>query len=173
MLMLLKPWRNVKMDLKSPSQLWKSAFKTFMFTTSWCIWNIITGIQYFHKCQSSAQCHSNSLLNLYYSAEVDTEPSLDDLNLAEDSTAQEDIQAPLSEEGLAQLITSQTLWWEEWHECLAIETAKITKIFLNMDNSAWTQPCEHVVPTSSNMLDSNLETPAISLDVWNTTKQDI
>ena len=165
MLMLLKPWRNVKTDLKSPSQSWESAFETFMSAASRRIRNIITGIQYFHDCQSSAQRHSNSSSNLYYSAEVDTEPGPDDLDLAEDSTTQEDIQAPLSEEGLAQLIASQTPWREEWHGRLAVETAKITKVFPNMDDSAWTQSCEHVIPTNGNTSDSNLETPATSLDV--------
>ena len=55
MLMLLKPWRNIEDDLKSPTQTWESAFDEFMVHAPRRYRNILSGIQYFHECESSAK----------------------------------------------------------------------------------------------------------------------
>lgn len=54
MLILLKPWRNVMTDLKSPEQTWESAFEEFSSTASQKIHHILSGIQYFYECEMSA-----------------------------------------------------------------------------------------------------------------------
>ncbi|KAG1830512.1 hypothetical protein EV424DRAFT_1273811, partial [Suillus variegatus] len=55
MLLLLKPWRNVATDLKSPEQTWQSAFEKFHLTASQSIQHIVSGIQYFYQYKTSAQ----------------------------------------------------------------------------------------------------------------------
>jgi len=55
MLMLLKPWRNIETDLKLPTQTWESAFEMFLSTAPRKTRHIVSGIQYFHECESSAR----------------------------------------------------------------------------------------------------------------------
>lgn len=55
MLLLLKPWKNEKTDLKSPNETWKSAYDTFMSTATSRTKNIVEGIQFFHSCKHAAQ----------------------------------------------------------------------------------------------------------------------
>ena len=134
MLMLLKPWRNIETDLKLPTQTWESAFEAFISTASWHIRHIISGIQYFHECQSSAQRHSvRSVSNPELQHAVSGE-----LELEEDHEHEGLTQAPLSEEGLAQLIASQIPWREELHGRLAVEAARVGKAFKEVDDGSWT-----------------------------------
>jgi len=60
MLMLLKPWRNIETDLKLPTQTWESAFEMFLSTAPCKTRHIVSGIQYFHECESSA--HRDSVI---------------------------------------------------------------------------------------------------------------
>lgn len=55
MLMLLKPWRDPRTDLKAPSQSWAQAFESFVETAPKKIQNILSGIQYFHDCTQAAK----------------------------------------------------------------------------------------------------------------------
>ncbi|KAK7000802.1 hypothetical protein R3P38DRAFT_2413109, partial [Favolaschia claudopus] len=54
MLVLLKPWRNLRTDLKSVDQSWSEAFNAFLSSATSRIHDILAGIQYFHNCQSAA-----------------------------------------------------------------------------------------------------------------------
>ncbi|KAG1852687.1 hypothetical protein F4604DRAFT_1511543, partial [Suillus subluteus] len=55
MLLLLKPWQDIATDLKSPEQMWQSAFDEFHSKASLRIRHIISGIHYFYQCETSAQ----------------------------------------------------------------------------------------------------------------------
>ncbi|KIL70015.1 hypothetical protein M378DRAFT_67250, partial [Amanita muscaria Koide BX008] len=55
MLLLLKPWRDLLTDLKSPTQTWPDAFELFMQNSSSRIRFILSGIQYFHECDTAAR----------------------------------------------------------------------------------------------------------------------
>ncbi|KIL55264.1 hypothetical protein M378DRAFT_59934, partial [Amanita muscaria Koide BX008] len=54
MLILLKPWRDLRTDLKSPTLSWSESFKDFMKTAPERVKFALAGIQYFHDCDSSA-----------------------------------------------------------------------------------------------------------------------
>ena len=54
MLMLLRPWRNIEMDLKKATQSWEAAFEEFLETAPANTKDILSGIQYYHQCRSSA-----------------------------------------------------------------------------------------------------------------------
>ncbi|KIL62903.1 hypothetical protein M378DRAFT_50404, partial [Amanita muscaria Koide BX008] len=54
MLMLLIPWRDIRTDLKSPSETWPERFDRFMLSASERVKFVISGVQYFHDCDSSA-----------------------------------------------------------------------------------------------------------------------
>ncbi|KIO06695.1 hypothetical protein M404DRAFT_44380, partial [Pisolithus tinctorius Marx 270] len=130
MLMLLKPWRNLQIDLKDPSETWEEAFNAFCSTASPRDHCIISNIQYFHKCEAAAQCEGLKLTTMQVS-------KLRGLT-SEELELNEDVSCPSSdkkftEEGLAVLVTSQKPWWEELHTHLAVEVARAGGIF----NSKW------------------------------------
>ncbi|KAI6100727.1 hypothetical protein EDD16DRAFT_1496358, partial [Pisolithus croceorrhizus] len=55
MLLLLKPWHDIASDLKTPSQTWESALQMFLTQAPPEVHRIISGVQYFHQCERSAQ----------------------------------------------------------------------------------------------------------------------
>ncbi|KAF8076843.1 hypothetical protein FPV67DRAFT_1383733, partial [Lyophyllum atratum] len=58
MLMLLKNWRDLQMDLKSAEETWEQAFNTFISSPEAQrkrLQDILSGIQYFHACESAAE----------------------------------------------------------------------------------------------------------------------
>ena len=55
MLMLLKPWRDLLTDLKSPSESWAAAFQTFRTSAAPRIQRTLSGIQYFPRVRVSCQ----------------------------------------------------------------------------------------------------------------------
>lgn len=54
MLVLLKPWTDMNVDLKSMDDTWEEAFERFIIEAPGRILNIIDGIQFFHECESAA-----------------------------------------------------------------------------------------------------------------------
>ena len=54
-LMLLKPWRDIAVDLKNPDENWDHAFNSFFQSTSQRNRDIIDNIQYYHECRNAAQ----------------------------------------------------------------------------------------------------------------------
>ena len=137
MLVLLKPWQDLKTDLKSPSQTWPDAFRKFICTAPQHTHFILSGIQYFHDCQTAAK-ESRNDENIF----VD-DTSRGGQQMEADNTdffgLGEDIMEAdhgLSEEGLENLIAAQTPLQEETHGRLAVEIAKRAKIF-SSDTSRW------------------------------------
>lgn len=116
--MLLKPWQNPQTDLKSLLQTWPDAFHKFTSTTSERTCFIISGIRYFHNCETAAKGSRNE-----EEVFVEGEGVLE-------------VEQGLSVEGLANLIASQTPLQEENHGHLAVEIAKCAKIFAS-DISRW------------------------------------
>jgi len=57
MLTLLKPWRDLRTDLKHPNQTWEEAFNIFCSFASPRELRILSNIQYFHKCEAAAKCN--------------------------------------------------------------------------------------------------------------------
>ncbi|KAM6490372.1 hypothetical protein JOM56_014136, partial [Amanita muscaria] len=55
MLMLLKPWRDLHHDLKMHEQSWEEAFEQFMNSATDCVKFILSGIQYFHDCDTASK----------------------------------------------------------------------------------------------------------------------
>ncbi len=59
MLVLLKPWRQIGRDLKSPSESWRQAFNSYLGSKTdeerIHTDRILSGIQYHHECDSAAR----------------------------------------------------------------------------------------------------------------------
>ena len=55
MLALFKPWRELTSDLKQPTESWAVAFGAFYASATLKVRRALSGIQYFHECESAAQ----------------------------------------------------------------------------------------------------------------------
>ena len=128
MLVLLKPWRNLKDDLKSDTETWASSFEAFRASASRKVRRMLSGIQYFHECESAA--HTDDVRPYPYSVSTDQNP--DD----ESGVDHIPITRGLSEEGLALLKAEAIPLREEQHGRMAIEITKHLGIFRN-DQRTW------------------------------------
>lgn len=104
MLTLLKPWRDLRTDLKHPSQTWKEAFNVFRAVTSSQQLRIISNIQYFHKCEAAANCKGFKLTTTQISALSDALSG--ELELGEDVPHHQSDEE-FMEEGLVYLIAKK------------------------------------------------------------------
>ena len=144
--MLLKPWRVI-IDLKSAAQTWQSAFKDFVSTAPKKELDIMTGIQYFYKCESAAQWHPKNEADIPRLVELHHHrPNNVEYEPGEDIP---DFDEFFSEAGpVASLITSQTPFWEESHGHIAVELTKQAQIF-SEDNSTWTVQQDHALANTT------------------------
>ena len=131
MLMLLKPWRKIETDLKKASESWELAFDAFLQTVPVHIHNILSGIQYYHQCRSSAMQQAQE--------NVDILKSINDLeNMVENAGPPQKPQV-LTEENLLALQASRENTMEDVHAFTAIESARMGKVFEEANIVPWTE----------------------------------
>jgi hypothetical protein len=152
--MLLKPWRNIVIDLKNTEQTWKEAFDVFVNEPSSQrkrVKDILSGIQYFHDCESSADSDQRSWDGSGQSGvlDIDAEELAGELG--------EQFEVEVTEEALQDAIAAQTPINEALHARFAVEIARQAKIFRN-DDSEWPIPVpSHVGNASGDDLTRLLE----------------
>lgn len=129
MLMLLKPWRDLRTDLKSSSESWAMAFETFRASATPRVQRALSGIQYFHECESAASADRSGP---YHNQPTPETQTLDD----EAGTDHIPSHQQFSEEGLALLKAESTPLREQVHGHMAIEVARHIGIFAN-DQNDW------------------------------------
>ena len=135
MLMLLKPWRKIETDLKQPTQNWEAALAKFLETAPANINDILSGIQYYHQCRSSAMRQAqekaideNDMLGLMGNDE----------GINENAGALRG-EKVATEEDLQLLQSSNEITMEDMHAFTAIENARMGKVFEEADVEAWTE----------------------------------
>jgi PIF1-like helicase len=137
MLMLLKPWRDLKKDLKSTSQSWEEAFHDFVKNSPDKIRNVLSNIQYLHDCEEAAKAKRDDADIPVDHADGGYFGGLaggdGDFDLEEDVTNHVH---EITEDDINTLRESQTSWREELHGRQAVEIAKQAHIFPN-DQSMW------------------------------------
>ncbi|KIK29096.1 hypothetical protein PISMIDRAFT_89774 [Pisolithus microcarpus 441] len=142
MLLLLKPWRDIGTDLKRSSETWERAFKEFLTQAPPEVHHILSGIQYFHQCEQSAQ--EREMVEGSSHVQGPTEECSEDVDLGEMSGGSASTVHPLNELDLADLISSQIPRGEEMHGRLALEAARFAGIFPSHDGtSAEEMPPSH------------------------------
>lgn len=124
MLVLLKPWRDLATDLRSSTESWAAAFETFRTSATPKAKRALSGIQYFHECESAAQRDTTG--PIHYQVPPDTQ-ILDDESGADHIPRHQEF----SEEGLARLKEESVSLREELHGRMAIELARHLSIFGN------------------------------------------
>ena len=124
MLTLLKPWRNLATDLKASTESWATAFETFSHSAAPRARRALSGIQYFHECESAAQKDTTS---------PPPYPVPNDAQTLDEESGTDHIprQQEFSEEGLALLKAENVSLREELHGQMAIELARHLGIFAN------------------------------------------
>ena len=135
--MLLKPWRNVKTDLKVSSQSWEDAFQEFLVAAPNKIINILSGIQYYHQCRWSAKQQAQQYEgwdDSIVTAQTDgMQTHTDNVNGVTGISTQ------ITEERLRVLQSSEKVTMEDLHAFSAIESARFTRLFEERDSEAWTE----------------------------------
>ena len=144
MLTLLKPWRNLGIDLKLPTESWAVAFEAFRDSATPKTRRALSGIQYFHECESTAQ--RDTTIPLPHRVTSDSQV-IDD----ESGTDHSPHRQKFSEEGLALLKQTNVSLREELHGHMAIELARHLGIFDNEQHD-WTVD-QHSPPSNANQDD--------------------
>ena len=136
MLLLLKPWRNPAVDLKSPEETWSEAFSQFLSLASKKSKDINASIQYFYESRAAAdeeQEKQDEENNIPAHSHHRTGDDAHGSDCELDKDAKESF---FTKEGLTSLMASHIPLWEELHGCHAVELAKYAKIFTG-DLSLW------------------------------------
>ena len=136
-LMLLKPWQDIGVDLKVSSDTWAQSFDQFMeqlTSEQKHVKDIMSGIQYFHSCKGSVE------------KDVDEFDEGGKMHVAEDCHDQlmkgekSVVLKEITEEALHDLLRNQMPLKEALHARLAIETMMQAHIFTE-DDDLW--PIHH------------------------------
>ena len=136
MMMLLKPWRNVKTDLKESSQSWEDAFQEFLDGAPAKITSILSGIQYYHQCRWSAKQQAQEYEGWDDSITADTDETQTNSG---NVSGLLDAQTQITEERLWVLQSSQKITMEDLHAFSAIESARLARLFEERNAEAWTE----------------------------------
>ena len=105
MILLLKSWRNVQVDLKSPTVTWSEAFDDFVDGSTKRIRDIITSIQYYYKCRTAVDKERSSEDEMWARGPA-TGHFIEEEDLELDDGGEREVEHELSEEGLAALKAS-------------------------------------------------------------------
>ena len=154
MLLLLKPWRNIKQDLKSSDQNWSQALDDLIATNPTHYKRILSNIHYFHECESAARAdreHAQTIFHEDQDHNMDIDEGL--MELREDG----DIEMPaITEEDVEYLMSTQTSERDMIHGRHAVELAMQAGVF-SRDDHDWmiTNHPAHIVSEHDLLLLSN------------------
>lgn len=137
MLALLKPWRDVR-DLKPAGSTWKQEFDEFTEHAPKQVRDIISNIQFYHRCSEAAEDH------------VEEDDSGDSDNEGNDRAQQREMQSEesdgevedgaegltLTEATLAEAIQNQGHVGEEVYGQVAVEIGRMSHLF-ERDTKPW------------------------------------
>jgi hypothetical protein len=133
--MLLKPWRNIQTNLKDVNTTWEGAYDEFLSGCSNHIRVILSGIQYFHDCESAALASRDRVDDQENEgSDLEEEGPEDEIDPMNETHMIES--KPLNQEGLDMLIAMQNSRQENAHATEAIKRAKQAGIFPN-DGTLW------------------------------------
>ncbi|CAK5270204.1 unnamed protein product [Mycena citricolor] len=156
MLMLLKPWRKLEDDLKTNSQSWQEAFAAFLESAPERTCDLLANIQFYHSCQSAALASQDDDLD-------DEDVTYDQLPTNEsnfESFDEDADQVAITQNRIKALLESQTSNRESAHGRMAIEIARLVKLFDAQPVKLWPVDSHdaertHALPATGNDL-SNL-----------------
>ena len=124
MLMLLKPWRNLRTDLKDENASWESAFQDFVANhdEEENVAFTLSNIQFFHECDSAAQRARNGASDQDTKVvEEEEEEREGDFEDNEDDETTERVIRSIQE--------TQTSWPERQYAQIAVDIATLCGVF--------------------------------------------
>ncbi|KAJ3559149.1 hypothetical protein NM688_g520 [Phlebia brevispora] len=134
-LMLFKPWRNIRTDLKPEGLNWSAAFGEYFSNASEQMKRMLGGLQYFHECKSAAVTSEEEIVPLddfvqrsirgdgEFEDEDDEDVEMDDEGSTDGHAMEYD------ENALKALLSTVVPECELQHAELAVAHAKSAKIF--------------------------------------------
>ncbi|KAJ3559079.1 hypothetical protein NM688_g560 [Phlebia brevispora] len=145
-LMLFKPWRNIRTDLKPESLSWSAAFEEYFGNASEQMKRMLGGLQYFHECKSAAETgeEENIPIDDFAQRAIRGDGEFeddDDIDMADEGSANSNA-TEYDENALKALLSTVVPERELQHAELAIAHARSAKIF-GHDLAHW-----DVFPTS-------------------------
>lgn len=142
MMLLLKPWRNVKTDLKHNNQTWEEAFHEFVANhmKRKKIEFVLSGIQFFHDCNSAARNDRNA---------DDTAGIDHELDAERDDERNEELQN--TQDSIDQIRDAQLGWPERQYAQGAIDVARLCGIIRNESDNWKVDQHSFCKGTSSNL----------------------
>jgi hypothetical protein len=135
MLMLLKPWHDLRYDLKRENESWTNAFDDFLSTASSRIRGLLSGVQYYHDCDTSAKASAENdeevNEDIFTNTRTQVDEDLEGIDPNEDRVDSFEI----NENIIQNLMETQIPEREQIHGKLALEVAKHAKIFPSNDSN--------------------------------------
>ncbi len=137
MLLLLKPWREPRSDLKADHISWEEAFAAFMCTATQSDRYVVSGAQYFHECALAAEADRRDEDSAEQGSRRDRDYDIHNDGDDEYSPATANGEEHYTEEGLAMLKAMQTSLAERVHAYDALAVARHAKLFPENHVAAW------------------------------------
>lgn len=124
MLMLLKPWRNLRTDLKDENESWESAFENFVANhgEEENVKFTLSNIQFFHECDSAVQRARDS------ASDQDTKIAEEEEGERGDQL-EDDENDETTERVIHSIQETQTSWAERQYAQIAVDIATLCGIF--------------------------------------------
>ena len=129
MLVLLRPWRDMAVDLKRENETWEAAFDEFVRTTTPRIRRVISNIQYFHACENAAQERRDAEdIDVEVLDDAEGHGEAGDYEMEDEGDFTDD-ELDISEEAIEAAEQSTESWRDTVYGQLAIEKAQKANIF--------------------------------------------
>ena len=143
LLALLKPWRNLHTDLKDEDESWSEAYEKFLESAPKHIHRIVSGIQYFHECDTAAKEDNrredpNTVPFFAESIEDDDHVGGEQRHVDGSEVETFDQIPEPTEQELVELLANQVPYRERRHAELAIAAAEQAGFFSSgSENQSW------------------------------------
>jgi hypothetical protein len=131
MLVLLKPWRDLGVDLKASDESFTVAFDHFSASALTVTKQILSNIQYFHECSNKAKQHQeeDSLVNQTSYAGLDIGEHMDDFNESVEDCSVREEDVNISEDDILNASDDVFSTWELAYADITMNIAKEQGIF--------------------------------------------
>lgn len=158
MLLLLKPWRDIPVDLKRQGQTWEEAFAEFEAAAPASASLALSGVQYFHECSLAADARRAEDAEAGIAVFEGNDNSADDIM---DVDGEPGVPVEMldmeTEDGLRQLQASQVGLPERIYASLALEAGRHAGYFDERMQANWPVARPNSVGVASGDALRNLE----------------
>ncbi|KAI0252198.1 hypothetical protein BJV78DRAFT_1205758 [Lactifluus subvellereus] len=146
LLVRLRPWRDLRADLKDEDQLWSEVYQNFLESALQQVHRVVSGIQYFHECDTAQAAkeadrdRTHDCLPNFADAAEDEDDVMAQAGQQDDSLESQadtfDARGEVTEEELVECLASQIPIRERRHAEHAIAAAEEAGFF-SSETRSW------------------------------------